>query len=163
MFESFNKQFESIFRTILILWVVVWSIFNLFNFVLRLGSFQNIANDGNKVGSWFFDSIGSFVGFILAIFIVFIVSNIPKRIAQVKKVSSTMLLLTLGCIYFLLPTLTALVGKALFDPFNFIKELPFTIVWLLPSITFLILHVLYIVNLNKYNEQFLIHNQNNGN
>jgi hypothetical protein len=155
MFESFSKQYESVYRAILIIWVVVWALINGISFLYQLASYQTIVDDSNAVGLWFFNALGSFVGLFIGIVLIFIATSIANKITKEKKVSNNTLFVSLGTVYFLLPTLSSLFGNAVFAPRDFIRNLPFVVIWFLPSLVLLILHALYFMNINKYNEKFI--------
>lgn len=163
MFESFNKKYESVVRTIVTIWISVWTFFNFFSFLISLASYSSIVGKSSEIGFWFFNSIASFVGFVLAAVILFLLNATGKAISLNKKIKFAGLLLTMGCIYFILPTFTSLFGNALFKPNDFITYLPFTFIWLLPSLTFTVFFVIYFLNLNKYNEKFIEKNKQESN
>lgn len=152
MFHEYSKKFESGYRAFFTVWVVLWVTFNIGDFLYKLASYSNITENPAEIGKWLFGSVGAFVGLALGILLLFILNSVPEIIAKNKVLTNVGLILVLGVVYFLFPTFVSVVGNSMFDPRNFIKWFPFTLVWLMPSLLILGLHIAYCVNLNKYND-----------
>jgi hypothetical protein len=151
MFESFSKTYESTVRTLTIIWVVIWSVINLTNYGTSLVTYESLS--GADKGVWLFNSLGAFVGFVVGILLIFLLAGVGSKIMKSKKVTTITLITIMSCVYFILPSMADIFGTAVFAPAAFINKLPKTIIWLLPSITFLLLSIFYTVNLSKYNEE----------
>ena len=152
MFPEYSKKFESGYRSFFTVWVTIWTIINITQFLFNLVDYSRIAEDPALVGIWLFNSIGSFIGLALGILLLFILNSVPQIVAKNKVLTNVGLITVLGVIYFLFPTFVNVLANSVFDPTQFIKWFPFTIVWLMPSLLILGLHIVYCMNLNKYNE-----------
>ncbi len=151
MFEKFSATFESAFRLVVICWVVVWSVINILTYTVQFGTYANL-NSAEK-GEWLFKSFGSFIGFVLGVTLIFMFISAGRSIAAGKKVTTGMIITILSCVYFMIPTLADILGKAAFNPSQFVQDLPLLVMWFLPSITLLVLSILYTSNLGKYNNE----------
>ncbi len=76
MFESFNKRYESTFRNFFNFWVFVWIIINFGDLIIKYIRYDSVYS--NRVGLWFFDTMGSLIGLTLGLILIFIMNGIPK-------------------------------------------------------------------------------------
>ncbi len=74
-----------------------------------------------------------------------------NAIRKFKKITNINIVLAMSVTYYLLPTISSIFGLMVFDPNNFINRFPFIVTWLFPSLVLLVLHILYCINLNKFN------------
>lgn len=152
MFPEYSKKYESGYRSFFTIWVVIWTVFNIGDFLVKLLQYESIAGNSTKVGQWLFNSMGSFIGLALGILLLFILNSVPDVANKKKVITNVGLIMILGVVYFLFPTFVSIFGNSVFEPAQFIKWFPFTIVWLMPSLLIMGLHIVYCLNLNKYNE-----------
>ncbi len=151
MFETFSNRYESVFRQFFNTWVIGWGVINFFNVIYRYSTFASQGNEAT--GVWFFDTLGSLLGLTLGIFLIAIMGGVPASIKKLKKVSSNNVIMILAVFYYILPTLLNIFGTAIFSSNKFVQEFPFIILWFFPSFVFLISHIFYCVNINKYNSE----------
>lgn len=152
MFDSFSKHYESVYRTIITIWIIIWSIINGGVFLYSLATYSTIRDNSNEVGRWFFDSLSSLIGIGIGILLLILLNNAYSSIRKTKPVKTSNLILSLGILYFLLPSFTSLLGVSLFNPNDFIKDIPFIVIWLIPSLGLLVAHIFYSMNIGVYNE-----------
>jgi hypothetical protein len=157
MFENFSKAFESGFRVMAIIWITVWSVVNLLTYGINFATYPTLNN--NQKAEWVINSLGSFIGLILGIFLIFLLVNVASTINKSKKVTTLSLITICACTYFILPTFIDIFSKALFNSSQLIDELPKIIMWILPSVTFLVLSVMYTINLSKYNQELSLNKE----
>ena len=156
MFEEFSQKFESGFRVAVTIWISIWLVINSFTYIVRLIAFDTyLQSSGKGAGEWFFNATGSFIGLLLGILILFFLSSMKSSITKNKKTTIQGIFLVSSVVYFIKPTLADLFGTAVFAPDKFISRLPLTVVWLFPSITFLILSVIYYININKWVSRYV--------
>lgn len=157
MFEEFSPRFESAFRTVLIVWVVGWAFFNGFDALRQYAEFgyTGTSTDADLL-EWFFRLITSILALTLGIVLLFWSSNVPNRIKKLRPITNVSLFMGLTVVYYLFPTLSKIVIDAAFgDAASFLRTFIFNSAWLFPSIIFLVFHLLYYMNINKYNETLL--------
>jgi hypothetical protein len=159
MFEKFSATFESTFRLIAISWIIVWSVINVLTYTVQFGTYANLT--APEKGEWLFKSLGSFIGFVLGVILIFMFISAGKAIAAGQKVTTATIITILSCIYFMIPTLADIFGMAAFNPTQFVEDLPKLIMWFLPSITLLIISIMYTSNLGKYNHELAATNSQN--
>lgn len=155
MFEEFSPRFESAFRTFFILWVVGWAIFNGFGSLAQYAQFSvNSYSNDSQLLEWWFRIIVSILAFTLGIVLLFWASNIPNRIKKLKPVSNISLFIGLTVVYYLFPTVSDILISISFntDGASALRLFVFKTAWLFPSIIVLVFHMLYYMNINKYNE-----------
>ena len=161
MFPEFNKSFQNIYQSVAITWISFWMVINIFNYGANLIQFETMRNSKFfNMGQWFFQSFGAFIGLLLGLVIIFLLVSINGSINKRKAVTSNGILLAIGVIYFLLPTLTDAFGMALFNPSEFTYRVPQLFIWLLPSMTFAVFHILNFINTNKYQSEYEINLKN---
>jgi hypothetical protein len=152
MFESFSKAYESIFRVIFIIWVSLWGFINLINLIVQYANFSSIYDaGGNQLGLWWVNTIGHVLTITFGVSLFAFMLTIPSKIRKEKTVSNVGLMVALVIFYYLFITVMNIVANLLFDPGNFAKYFAFSTAWLLPSIVLMVFHILYFVNINKYN------------
>ena len=151
MFENFSKKFESVFRTVFIVWVCFWGFINLLTLLFQYVSFAG--NGGDDLIRWWFSILGQVVTITLGILLLFMMSNIPSRILKRKRITTIPVMIFMTVVYYLFVTCLELVSNAIFSPENFARDFIFTTAWLMPSIVLLVIHLLYYNNLMKYNEE----------
>ena len=155
MFEEFSPRYESAFRTFLILWVVGWAVFNGFDSLAKYAEFSFSSSSGDaQLLEWWFRIIVSILAFTLGIVLLFWASNIPNRIKKLKPIANISLFIGLTIVYYLFPTLSDILISISFntDGASALRLFVFKTAWLFPSIIVLVFHMLYYVNINKYNE-----------
>jgi hypothetical protein len=155
MFEEFSPRFESAFRTFLIIWVIGWAAVNGFS---ALGSYtqfslSNYSGDAQLL-EWWFKIIVSILAFTLGVVLLFWSSNVPNRIKQLRPITNISLFIGLTIVYYLFPTVANILVDLAFntDSTSALQLFVFQTAWLFPSIIVLVFHMLYYVNINKYNE-----------
>jgi hypothetical protein len=154
MFEEFSPRFESTFRTIFILWVVGWAFINGFD-VLRQYAEFGYSSGGSDAALiiWFFRLITSVLALTLGIVLLFWSSNVPNRIKKLRPISNIPLFTGLTVLYYLFPTVAKIViDTAAATNETFLRTFIFNSAWLFPSIIILVFHLLYYLNIGKYNE-----------
>lgn len=155
MFEEFSPRFESAFRTFFILWVVGWAIVNGFGSLAQYAEFSvsSYSNDSQLL-EWWFRIIVSILAFTLGIVLLFWASNIPNRIKKLKPIANISIFIGLTIVYYLFPTVSDILISISFntDGASALRLFVFKTAWLFPSIIVLVFHMLYYVNINKYNE-----------
>lgn len=155
MFEEFSPRYESAFRTFFILWVVGWAIFNGFGSLARYAEFSvsSYSNDAQLL-EWWFGIIVSILAFTLGIVLLFWASNIPNRIKKLKPINNISLFIGLTILYYLFPTVADIIISIAFnnDGASALSLFVFKTAWLFPSVIVLVFHMIYYVNINKYNE-----------
>ncbi len=152
MFETFSKSFESTFRIIFICWVCFWGFFDISQLLFSYASFAGSKPASNVLGFWWINTLGQVIAVALGIFLLFLMSNIPSRIAAMKKVTNIPLMITMAVAYYLTKTIAQIFATAIFKASDFASEFVFLSAWLLPSIIFMVVHILYFVNVGKYNQ-----------
>lgn len=157
MFEEFSPRFESAFRTVLIVWVVGWAFFNGFDALRQYVEFGYSATSTDAdLLEWFLRLITSILALTLGIVLLFWSSNVPNRIKKLRPITNISIFMGLTVVYYLFPTLSKIVIDAAFgDATSFLRTFIFNAAWLFPSIIFLVFHLLYYMNINKYNETLL--------
>lgn len=155
MFEEFSPRFESAFRTFLMLWVIGWAAVNGFT---ALGSYaefslSNYSGDAQLL-EWWFKIIVSILALTLGIVLLFWSSNVPNRIKKLRPITNISLFIGLTIVYYLFPTVANILIDLAFNTNNTsaLQLFVFQTAWLFPSIIVLVFHMLYYVNINKYNE-----------
>jgi NADH:ubiquinone oxidoreductase subunit 5 (subunit L)/multisubunit Na+/H+ antiporter MnhA subunit len=155
MFEEFSPRYESAFRTFFILWVVGWAVFNGFDSLAKYAefSFSSSSSDAELL-EWWFRIIVSILASTLGIVLLFWSSNIPNRIKKLKPITNISLFIGLTIVYYLFPTISDILISISFntDGASALRLFVFQTAWLFPSIIVLVFHMLYYVNINKYNE-----------
>lgn len=155
MFEEFSPRFESAFRTFFILWVVGWAIVNGFGSLAQYAEFSvsSYSNDSQLL-EWWFRIIVSILAFTLGVVLLFWASNIPNRIKKLKPIANISIFIGLTIVYYLFPTVSDILISISFntDGASALRLFVFKTAWLFPSIIVLVFHMLYYVNINKYNE-----------
>lgn len=151
MFEEFSKQFESVFRVFFIVWVSGWGLYNIGNLLLGYSEIAD-TSDSNELGLFFFSTLGHVVTITCGIFLLFMMSNVPGRIAKAKKATKLGIMTALVVVYYLFVTILDLFSRTIFAPEDFAEDFVKITAWLLPSIVIMVIHILYISNLRKYNE-----------
>jgi hypothetical protein len=152
MFESFSKTFESTFRVIFICWVCVWGFFDISKLLFSYASFAGSNPTSNVLGFWWVTTLGQVITLAVGIFLLFLMANIPGRIAKLKKVTGVPLMTTLAVVYYLFVTIAQIFATAIFKSSEFTQEFIFLSAWLFPSIIIMVVHILYFVNIGKYNQ-----------
>lgn len=157
MFDEFSPKYESSFRVIFIIWVVIWSFINAFRILNNYISYSNkgsfIGTDYTSIGHWWFSTFGLIIGLAIGIFLLFWMASVPSRIGKNKKIGNIGILMSATVVYYLFGTIVSAMGSALFNPDSFVEDFAFLTLWLLPSIIILVFHIIYYTNLNKYNEE----------
>lgn len=152
MFEEFSPKYESGFRTFFIIWVIGWTMFNLWQVGVNYIDYESITAGGDAaLAEWWFDTFGKIISVSIGFILLFWMSSVPQRIGKGKKISGIPLFMTLTVVYYLFGTIVNLFTAALFNPEDFVEQFVFGTMWLMPSIIILILHMLYYSNLQKYN------------
>jgi|LakMenEpi03Aug12_release.lakeMendotaPanAssembly.Ray.scaffolds.fasta_scaffold26453_6 hypothetical protein len=152
MFENFSKTYEGVFRVIFIIWVSLWGFINLINLIVKYASFSSIYdNGGSQLGLWWVDTIGHVLTITFGISLFSFMLTIPGKIKKNKPVTNVSLMVALVIFYYLFITVMNIVANLLFDPGGFAKYFAFSTAWLLPSIVLMVFHILYFVNVNRYN------------
>lgn len=89
MFDEFSTKYESTFKTIFILWVVLWSIINFFTILRNYASYANtssfIGTEYVGLGHWWFATFGTIIGFSIGIFLLFWTASISSRIEKNRR------------------------------------------------------------------------------
>ena len=114
MFETFSKSFESTFRIIFICWVCFWGFFDVSSLLYSYASFSTTKPSSNILGYWWINTLGQVIAVALGIFLLFLMANIPNRIAAMKKVASIPLMITLAVAYYLTKTIAQIFATAIF-------------------------------------------------
>lgn len=154
MFTHFNKNFESFFRIFFIIWASVWAVINilgtLFQYLYFLFTDNN--RDNIKLLSWFLDTsaliFGSFFGILLIVFMI----NIGKSVKNKKPITNLPILYFLTILYYTFVTLVQTINNFLFKGGS-VEIMVFTIAWFLPSFILMIVHIIYLVNIDNYNNE----------
>jgi len=155
MFEEFSPRFESAFRTFLIIWVIGWAAVNGFS---ALGSYAQFSvseySDDARLLEWWFKIIVSILAFTLGVVLLFWSSNVPNRIKKLRPINNISLFIGLTIVYYLFPTVANILVDLAFNTDNSsaLRLFVFQTAWLFPSIIVLVFHMLYYININKYNE-----------
>ena len=152
MFETFSKSFESTFRIIFICWVCFWGFFDVSQLLFSYASFAGSKPSPNILGFWWVNTLGMVIAVALGIFLLFLMANIPGRIVALKKVSGVPLMITMAVAYYLTKTIAQIFATAIFKAPDFASEFVFLSAWLFPSIILMVVHILYFVNVSKYNQ-----------
>jgi hypothetical protein len=152
MFETFSARFESIFRVIFIIWVSFWGLLNLGGLLVQYASFSTSSSDLN-LGEWWLNTMATVLTITVGLVLLFFMSTLPGRIKNKKKIGSIPLMLALVVVYYLFATGVQIFAKAIFSPTTFATDFVFLSAWLFPSIILMVIHILYFVNLSKYNEE----------
>ena len=163
MFEEFSPRYESSFRTFLMLWVIGWAVINGFTALASYADFSAYGDfDNTQLLSWWFKIIISILALTLGIVLLFWASNIPNRIKKLKPITNISLFIGLTIVYYLFPTVSNIIIDIAFNTgdLEVLELFVFQTAWLFPSIIVLVFHMLYYVNINKYNE-LLEESQNN--
>jgi Na+/melibiose symporter-like transporter len=154
MFESFSKGYESFFRVVTIIWVVMWTFINASQTITQYFTLYNTDKDIQAQ-----DILGvilNWITIIVGIALVGLMIAISNRIEKKKIVKSLPILGTLGVVYYLFKTFMDLIITVMVksDSVRGIqKELLFNTIWIIPSIILLVCHFVYIVNVSKYNQE----------
>jgi hypothetical protein len=155
MFEEFSPRFESAFRTFLMLWVVGWAIINGFTTLASYAQFSisSYSNDAQLL-EWWFRIIVSIIALTLGIILLFWSSNVPNRIKKLRPITNISLFVGLTIVYYLFPTVSNILVDLSFNTegASALKLFIFQTAWLFPSIIVLVFHMLYYMNIKKYNE-----------
>jgi hypothetical protein len=155
MFEEFSPRFESSFRTFLMLWVIGWAVINGFTALASYGefSFSGYGNDAELL-RWWFKIITSILALTLGVVLLFWSSNVPNRIKKLRPITNVQLFIGLTIVYYLFPTISNILIDMAFNTGeeSLLRIFVFQTAWLFPSIILLVFHMLYYVNINKYNE-----------
>ena len=151
MFETFSKTFESTFRIIFICWVCFWGFFDLSQLIFSYASFAGSKPSSNVLGFWWVNTLGQVIAVSLGVFLLFMMINIPGRIAALKKVSNISLMIAMVVAYYLTKTIAQIFATAIFKAPDFASEFIFLSAWLFPSLILMVVHILYFVNVGKYN------------
>ena len=148
MFDEFSPRFESTFRTIFILWVVGWAFINGFDVLRQYVQFgySSGGSDADLI-IWFFRIITSVLALTLGIVLLFWSSNVPNRIKKLRPITNIPLFTGLTVVYYLFPT----IAKIVLDG-SLLRVFIFNTAWLFPSIIILVFHLLYYLNISRYNE-----------
>jgi hypothetical protein len=162
MFEEFSPRFESTFRAFFMLWVIGWAFFNGFDTLRQYAEFgySGTSDNPSLLLAWFFNLATSILALTLGIVLLFWASNVPNRIKKLKHITNISLFIGLTVVYYLLPTISTILITAIFTPEKGLRTFIFQAGWLLPSVVILVFHMLYYMNINKYNE-LLEESQNN--
>ncbi len=133
------------------MWVSGWGLINI---LTLLTGYAEIAgsSDSNELGLFFMSTLGQVVTITCGIFLLFMMANIPGRIAKAKKVTKLGIMTALVVVYYLFVTVLELFAKTIFAPETFAQDFVKISAWLLPSIVIMVIHILYISNVRKYNE-----------
>lgn len=151
MFESFSKTFESTFRIIFICWVCFWGFLDVSKLLFSYASFGSNPTS-NVLGFWWVNTLGQVITLAVGIFLLFLMTSIPGRIAKNKKVTGVPVMTTLAVVYYLFVTIAQIFATAIFKSSEFTQQFIFLSAWLLPSIIIMVVHILYFVNIGKYNQ-----------
>lgn len=152
MFESFSKTYEITIRVIFIVWVSLWGFINLISLVVQYASFSSIYDGGgNALGLWWVNTIGHVLTITFGISLFAFMMTIPGKLRKGKRIPNISFMVSLAVFYYLFITVMNIVANLLFDPGNFAKYFAFSTAWLLPSIVLMVFHILYFVNINRYN------------
>lgn len=162
MFDEFSPRFESAFRAFFMLWVIGWAFFNGFDALRQYAEFgySGSTENANLLLEWFFSLATSILALTLGIVLLFWASNVPNRIKKLKPIKNISLFIGLTIVYYLFPTISNILIDMLFNPTAGLSAFIFQAGWLLPSVVILVFHMLYYININKYNE-LLEESQNN--
>lgn len=154
MFDEFSPRFESSFRTIFIFWVVGWAFINGFDILRQYAEFGFAGgNSDADLIIWFFRLITSILALTLGVVLLFWASNVPNKIKKLKRITNIPLFTGLTVLYYLFPTIAKIViDTAAATNETFLRTFIFNAAWLFPSIIILIFHLLYYLNISKYNE-----------
>jgi len=154
MFEEFSPRFESAFRTFFLLWVVGWAVFNGFDALRQYAEFgySGTTENTNLLLAWFFNLATSILAFTLGIVLLFWASNVPTRIKKLKPIRNISFFTGITIVYYLFPTISNILTDMLFNDTAGLSSFIFQAGWLLPSVVILVFHLLYYMNINKYNE-----------
>ncbi len=152
MFETFSKTFESTFRTIFICWVCLWGFFNMVSLFISYASFSTTASN-TSVASWGLNTLGDILTLTFGIVLFCMMIATAGNIAKNKKVTNIPLMTGLAVLYYLFRTIMQILGEAIYRPETFGKQFIFLVMWLLPSIILMVIHIIYFNNLGKYNEE----------
>lgn len=152
MFSSFSPKFESSFRIFFIVWVSFWTFLNLLQTIWSYASFSG-SNRGAALGEWWLNTIGAIVAVALGIILLFYMNSNSESIRKNKKLTGIPFFTGLAIVYYLFLNVVKLISTAVFKPDNFADAFIFGTAWLLPSLIIMVIHILYFVNLSKYNEE----------
>jgi hypothetical protein len=154
MFEEFSPRFESSFRAFFMLWVIGWAVFNGFDTLRQYAVFgySGTTENTNLLLAWFFNLSTSILALTLGIVLLFWASNVPNRIKKLRPITNIPFFTGLTIIYYLFPTISSILVGVLFNTDAKLSTFIFQAGWLLPSVVILVFHLLYYMNINKYNE-----------
>lgn len=160
MFEEFSPRFESSFRSFFMIWVIGWAVINGFTALSSYGQFSLSGagyGDDAELLRWWFKIITSILALTLGLVLLFWSSNVPDRIKKLKIITNIPLFVGLTIVYYLFPTLSNIVIDMAFNAGGetLLRMFVFQTAWLFPSIILLGFHMVYYVNINKYNETLL--------
>ena len=119
---------------------------------MLLGNYANVPTKGGELGYWWFETMATVVTLSAGIFLFFMMINIANSIIKLKKVKGIGLMIALAVFYYLFVTITQLFAGAVFKPATFLQDFVKGTAWLFPSVILMVVHILYFVNISKYNE-----------
>lgn len=151
MLESYSKFFESVFRTIFLVWFCFWGCLDIFNLLLKYADFAQAKQQAGGLLYWFIEVFALIVSLSAGLTLFFFTINIPAAVVQRKRIGSIPLMTILVVFYYLLITLIKILASAVFKPDSFVEDVVFLIAWLLPSLVMLVVHLFYMHNLRLYN------------
>ncbi len=121
MFPEYSKKYEAGYRSFFTIWVVIWTVFNIGDFLVKLLQYESISNSTTKVGQWLFNSMGSFIGLTLGILLLFILNSVPDVANKKKVMTNVGLIMVLGVVYFLFPTFVSIFGNSSLSQLNLLN------------------------------------------
>ena len=155
MFDNeFNPKFESVFRTFFLIWVSGWGVVNILTLLFSYVALSNAGNlRGSELGLWWVQALGNVTSIACGIVLLFIMTGVPTRIKQAKRITNIGLMTGLSVVYYLFLTTSDIFAHAIFNPSGFSGEFVRLTAWLLPSIAILVFHQAYFANLRAHNAE----------
>lgn len=151
MLENFSKKFESVFRVFFLFWVSFWFIINLVDLGITYTGYQNFS-DSQLIG-WLFKIFGQVITIVIGIFLVFLMSGVPKKITNNQPITNISYITALAVCYYLVANILNIGTILILQPDNAFRNIVFQLGWLLPSIIILVLHIFYTLNLSAFNSE----------
>ena len=161
MFENFNKSFDGGFRAIFVVWFLFWGLSDLFRLIYQYGSFYANTNAStNDLLTWWLSTFGNIIALTIGLFLFFMMLNSGNNISEKKIVKGINTMQILAICYYLFYTIFKILIEMYSNKQELIRMLIFSSAWILPSIVLLIIHLMYLQNLDTYNKELEMGNLN---